>query len=75
VHLRSSVNPTATVGGGEMGESGVLAALGNIYGCGGIDAVPQVHMRLAKKVYPQKREVMGYPAIPEAPFDLPHRRR
>jgi hypothetical protein len=45
------------------------------YGCGRIDAAPQVHVRLAKKVYPKKREVMGYPAIPGAPFDLPRRRR
>ncbi len=45
------------------------------YGCGGTDAAPQAHVRLAKKVYPQKRKVMGYPAIPGAPFDLPHRGR
>jgi hypothetical protein len=45
------------------------------YGCGGIDAAPQAHVRSAKKVYPQTREVMGYPAIPGAPFDSSRRRR
>ena len=45
------------------------------YGCGGIDAAPQAHVRSAKKVYPQTREVMGYPAIPGAPFDSTRRRR
>ena len=45
------------------------------YGCGGIDAAPQVHVSLVKKVYPQTSEVMGYPAIPGAPIDSSRRRR
>jgi len=32
-------------------------------------------MRSAKKVYPEKREVMGYPALPAAPIDLTRRQR
>ncbi len=31
MRLRSSVNPAATIVGGNRGESGVLAALGNIF--------------------------------------------
>jgi hypothetical protein len=43
------------------------------YGCGGIDAAPLEHVRLAKKVHSQTRKVMGYLAIPGSPFDSPCR--
>jgi hypothetical protein len=45
------------------------------YGCGRINAAPQAHVRSAKKVYPQMRKVMGYPAILGALFDSSRHRR
>ena len=35
----------------------------------------QPHVRCSRKVYPQKRKVMGYPSIPRDLFDSSHRRR
>ncbi len=53
----------------------LLAGLSLTYGPGEIDAARQLHVRCSQKVYPQKRKVMGYPAIPGALFDSSHRRR
>ncbi len=53
----------------------LLACLSPTYGPGEIDAARQPHVRFSRKVYPQKRKVMGYPAIPRALFDSSHRRR
>jgi hypothetical protein len=53
----------------------LLARLSPTYGPGEIDAARQLHVRCSQKVYPQKRKVMGYPAIPGALFDSSHRQR
>jgi hypothetical protein len=58
----------------EMGATGRWKCNASRRGCGGIDAAPQSRVRSAKRGYPAKREVMGYPVMPAAPFDSTRRR-
>ncbi len=59
----------------EMGAVGRLKCNAWRKGCGGMDAAPQSHVKLTKKEYPTKSEVMGYQTLPVAPLDSTHRPR